>query len=220
MIKGNKGITLVALIITIIVLLILAVVTISAVNEGSLFAHANNAATAYSEKAEEENSIIADYLTKLKDHDGDNTKSSNSDDTRYNITFKDLSAIDWYSILEPNHMYALCFEYQDGTIGGLGVQTFDPEENTTIGRGYIPDITNTYNQYIYINDGDENNLYLWEHVGDYRDPSNTHIETLETLTVQNVRILTEEETAELCGDMWVPLSLEYESLIYDKTPVE
>ena len=46
--KEQKGITLIALIITIVVLLILAVVTISAVNEGSIFAHANNAATRYS----------------------------------------------------------------------------------------------------------------------------------------------------------------------------
>ena len=50
-IKQNKAITLIALIITIIVLLILAVVTISAVNEGSIFAHANNAATRYKEEA-------------------------------------------------------------------------------------------------------------------------------------------------------------------------
>ncbi len=63
--KGDKGITLVALIITIIVLLILAVVTISAVNEGSLFSHANNAAEAYSKSAEEENSLISNYISKI-----------------------------------------------------------------------------------------------------------------------------------------------------------
>ncbi len=63
--KENKGITLVALIITIIVLLILAVVTISAVNEGSLFSHANNAATKYKEGAEAEDSTIQRLLGKL-----------------------------------------------------------------------------------------------------------------------------------------------------------
>ena len=52
--KENKGITLIALIITIIVLLILAVVTINAVNEGSIFAHANNAVTKYNAAATEE----------------------------------------------------------------------------------------------------------------------------------------------------------------------
>ncbi len=67
--KENKGITLVALIITIIVLLILAVVTISAVNEGSLFAHANNAATEYSEAADKENTMISNYLSELAKHD-------------------------------------------------------------------------------------------------------------------------------------------------------
>ncbi len=68
--KKEKGITLVALIITIIVLLILAVVTISAVNEGSLFAHSNNAAAAYSAAQEEENTMISNWLTELAKHDG------------------------------------------------------------------------------------------------------------------------------------------------------
>ncbi len=73
--KENKGITLVALIITIIVLLILAVVTISAVNEGSLFAHANNAATGYTEAAEKENTMISNWLTELAKHDGKQTST-------------------------------------------------------------------------------------------------------------------------------------------------
>ena len=76
--KEEKGITLVALIITIIVLLILAVVTISAVNEGSLFAHANNAAKTYSEAQEKENKMIADYLTELKKHDNGSGNNDNN----------------------------------------------------------------------------------------------------------------------------------------------
>ena len=64
--KENKAITLIALIITIVVLLILAVVTINAVNEGSIFAHANNAATRYSQEAERENSIIANMLKMIE----------------------------------------------------------------------------------------------------------------------------------------------------------
>ncbi len=68
--REEKGITLVALIITIIVLLILAVVTISAVNEGSLFSHANNAATTYSEAADEENTLITGYISKLEQYEG------------------------------------------------------------------------------------------------------------------------------------------------------
>ncbi len=71
--KETQGITLVALIITIIVLLILAVVTINAVNEGSLFSHANNAATTYSKAQTDENTMISNYLTELSKHDG--TKS-------------------------------------------------------------------------------------------------------------------------------------------------
>ena len=64
--KEKNGITLVALIITIIVLLILAVVTISAVNEGSLFAHANNAATMYKDAAERENSLLYNLIGNIK----------------------------------------------------------------------------------------------------------------------------------------------------------
>ena len=67
--KENKGITLIALIITIVVLLILAVVTISAVNEGSIFAHANNAATKYNAAATEENTLIKDYIEKMAEYD-------------------------------------------------------------------------------------------------------------------------------------------------------
>jgi len=68
--KENKGITLIALIITIIVLLILAVVTISAVNEGNLFAHANNAATKYSDEAKLENEKISEWIRKMEQYDG------------------------------------------------------------------------------------------------------------------------------------------------------
>ena len=72
--KENKGITLIALIITIIVLLILAVVTISAVNEGNIFAHANNAVTKYNSAATEENSFVANYLTEMGKYDGETKK--------------------------------------------------------------------------------------------------------------------------------------------------
>ena len=63
--RGQKGITLVALIITIIVLLILAVVTIAAVSEGELFNHANNAATAYDKAQKEENTFIDNAVRRL-----------------------------------------------------------------------------------------------------------------------------------------------------------
>ena len=70
--KENKGITLIALIITIIVLLILAVVTITAVNEGNIFAHANNAVTRYNVAATEENTMISNYLTEMAKYDVNN----------------------------------------------------------------------------------------------------------------------------------------------------
>ncbi len=78
--KENKGITLVALIITIIILLILAVVTISAVNEGSLFAHANNAATLYQERQAEENRILYELLGKMPNQSGSEEQQAGNEE--------------------------------------------------------------------------------------------------------------------------------------------
>ena len=74
--KENKGITLIALIITIIVLLILAVVTISAVNEGSIFAHANNAATRYNAAATKENALLTNLLSDMEKYSKENNQES------------------------------------------------------------------------------------------------------------------------------------------------
>ena len=53
--RGQKGITLVALIITIIVLLILAVVAIGTLNNTGIINHAQNASTTY--KAAQQNEL-------------------------------------------------------------------------------------------------------------------------------------------------------------------
>ncbi len=68
MLKNQKGITLVALVITIIVLLILATVAITmAVNSDGLFAKANEAATnwntAYNAEANALNNLINEAMT-------------------------------------------------------------------------------------------------------------------------------------------------------------
>ncbi len=90
--KENKGITLVALIITIIVLMILAIVTIAAVNEGSLFLHANNAATAYDRAAGTENAIVSNYISEIGKHVVNNSDSnSNSNpNTQSEVNVGDL----------------------------------------------------------------------------------------------------------------------------------
>lgn len=56
--KGQKGITLVALIITIIVLLILAVVTIAAVRDDGIINHAKDAADKYNSAQTNEQEYI------------------------------------------------------------------------------------------------------------------------------------------------------------------
>lgn len=66
MFKGQKGITLVALVITVIVLLILAGVALSMINSGdanSLFSKSGQAANEYKNGALQENQIVNDVLT-------------------------------------------------------------------------------------------------------------------------------------------------------------
>ena len=64
--RGQKGITLVALIITIIVLLILAVVTIAAVSGDRIINHAENARDDYKTAINTENKILVNYETRLQ----------------------------------------------------------------------------------------------------------------------------------------------------------
>ncbi len=115
--KNEKGITLVALIITIIVLLILAVVTISAVNEGSLFSHANNAATSYSKAQDEENTMIANWLTELAKHDKNTNRTdieNKENEKLYNVIINEPSTINWGSLGFTDGLYAVAFEDENG----------------------------------------------------------------------------------------------------------
>lgn len=58
--RGQKGITLVALIITIIVLLILAVVSIGAISNSKIINHSQNAADSWKAEQQKENQTIKD----------------------------------------------------------------------------------------------------------------------------------------------------------------
>ena len=109
--KTQKGITLIALIITIIVLLILAVVTISAVNEGSIFAHANNAATRYSEEAERENRLISNLLDKiqLENHKEDIETPGGGDDGKTTEINRDsIVGTHNFTIVKNNGQNIIC----------------------------------------------------------------------------------------------------------------
>ena len=59
MLRTEKGITLVALIITIIVLVILAAVSITAAYQSGIIKYAVNGTTAYSQQAVNENGIMS-----------------------------------------------------------------------------------------------------------------------------------------------------------------
>jgi len=137
--KKEKGITLIALIITIILLLILAIVTISAVNEGNLFLHANNAATRYQEEAELENTKITEWINKMEQYDTGVEKTLTFEKVaekyyRYNDGTKDDGC---YFLLEDDGT----IKFKDIEIGieneQSGTYTIN-ENNITIS---IPEIT-------------------------------------------------------------------------------
>ena len=63
--RGQKGITLVALIITIVVLLILAVVSINAITNDGVLDYATNARDDWQEGQQVENNSLTNYTDKL-----------------------------------------------------------------------------------------------------------------------------------------------------------
>ena len=60
MFKGQKGVTLVALVITIIVLLILAGVALATITRGNIIENANNAVTKYNSESVKDQNLIND----------------------------------------------------------------------------------------------------------------------------------------------------------------
>ena len=68
-IKNMNGITLIALIITIVVLLILAVVAIGQAQETNIVGYAQNAATEYEKRKNEETDMLKEYEKLLQDMD-------------------------------------------------------------------------------------------------------------------------------------------------------
>ena len=65
MLRGEKGITLVALIITIIILVILAAVSIAAVTNMGIVNHAVNGTQNYARAAQEENTAMETAVNKI-----------------------------------------------------------------------------------------------------------------------------------------------------------
>jgi len=66
--KGQKGITLIALIITVIVLLILAGVAISAVSGNGIFQRTQNAVNTYSNSVTNEDEVYNDYANTIDNY--------------------------------------------------------------------------------------------------------------------------------------------------------
>ena len=66
--RGQKGITLVALIITIVVLLILATVAITSLQENNIIDNANMAVNAYNNKVQQSENQITTLNQTLQDY--------------------------------------------------------------------------------------------------------------------------------------------------------
>jgi len=66
--RGQKGITLVALIITIVVLLILAVVSINAITDDGVLDYATNAKNDWQDAQKAEDNSIENYTQKLQQY--------------------------------------------------------------------------------------------------------------------------------------------------------
>jgi len=66
--RGQKGITLVALIITIVVLLILAVVTVTTMQNYNIIENANNVGQKWNGAVEDEQDFLDDANSILDDH--------------------------------------------------------------------------------------------------------------------------------------------------------
>ena len=66
--KNNKGITIIALIITVVILLILATVAITSIRDTGIIEYANNAATSYKDKQDEEAGLLNGYKDILQQY--------------------------------------------------------------------------------------------------------------------------------------------------------
>jgi len=135
--KNTDGITLVALIITIIILLILAIVTISAVNEGNLFAHANNATTKYSEEAKLENTKVSEWINKMEQYDGRGTINQSSGiiyNKKYiaNYTHENFGehTVKLYFLQNYRNKVIIEIENVNAHIGSKNISNYSYDENT------------------------------------------------------------------------------------------
>ncbi len=91
MIKENKGITLIALVVTIIILLILAGVSITTLSGNGLFGRAESSAAKYQAASEAENSTISDMLDKYDKY------ASNEVEFKINgVTYAATKGQTWY----------------------------------------------------------------------------------------------------------------------------
>lgn len=84
---GNKGVTLVALLVTIIILLILAAVSIAIIQKSDILFYANDASYKYTDSKVNEQGTLneySNYMT-LEDKDKEDDKNSNNSEKENNV---------------------------------------------------------------------------------------------------------------------------------------
>ena len=181
--KMQKGITLIALIITIVVLLIIAVVTIGNIQNTKIIEYAQNAATDYNNKKDEEEDILAGYESIIKEHLPGGDK----------VTYKGDVPI-------PTGFY-----YVTGTKDtGFVISDNSADENNASGKSgnqfvWIPVAENEFSTFAVLQDGstenyrgalynwDNNRTYSWSSTSTYyREPANlTGTKTWDVATTVN-----------------------------------
>ena len=152
MLRNQRGITLIALVITIIVLLTLGVVAIGAVRDSGVIGHAQNAADRYGAGKADEDSLLGSYEDVISQYYSSNGNGSVSNNKYYDITFKDLTKItDWETLIPDTDdiSYMLWFADENGTVGVITTVNYGGIDGYRI--NYFPEVNfnEEMNDYIY-----------------------------------------------------------------------
>ena len=183
--KSQKGITLIVLVITIIVLIVLAGVAIASLSgNNSIIDRAQESKTKSEEAAANEEIKIGEYESMISRTIGQN---KGGDDLFYNVTINNLSSANLSGLgLNTYEMAFVLFESETGTTSELIV--FYNGEHTDV--RFVPDI-------------DNDDLWYWwdyENNGPWVAPKGDNDEKIApdetSFSLQNVKILTSEETGE------------------------
>ena len=214
--KGNKGITLIALIITIIIMLILAGVTINIAVNGGLFTQAQKAADLTNGAAQNEQATINDAIDKISNYaNGGGTNNYAGVNIGDYVNYEVYLTTKTYTALASD---TGCTIDGEGTCAGLTDQTFKTDTNV---KWRVLDNSNGTLTLVsdepvnWDNGTNSNGLYLQGAIG-YNNAEtvlNNMCNILYTTTKGTARSMTFADAAKVTGwdkvphdDAWVSAS--------------